>query len=77
MSCPRCKSSDIWDDNLWWGCNACGYAASPDGPSFIFAKDAAGLARSVDEMKNRGQIPRNHSGGFIEVVPLQPGDDDE
>lgn len=22
--CGRCGSSDIWDDNLHWGCNTCG-----------------------------------------------------
>lgn len=56
MSCPRCSSNDLWDDNLSWGCNKCGYAATPAGPTFLFAKNSPDLARSVDEMVKRGQI---------------------
>ena len=22
--CPKCGSTDLWDDNLAYGCNACG-----------------------------------------------------
>lgn len=22
--CPHCGSSNLWDDNLAWGCNGCG-----------------------------------------------------
>jgi hypothetical protein len=25
MKCPKCASTDCWDDNAWWGCNACGW----------------------------------------------------
>lgn len=28
--CPRCQSNDLWDDNLWYGCNNCGGAWGPD-----------------------------------------------
>lgn len=56
MSCPRCGSTNLWDDNLWWGCEDCGYAAGPDGPTFFLAKDKPGLARSVDQMRSRGQL---------------------
>jgi len=29
--CPTCKSSTgLWDDNLWEGCNRCGYLFSVD-----------------------------------------------
>lgn len=24
--CRYCNSSNIWDDNLHWGCNHCGYS---------------------------------------------------
>lgn len=60
MACNRCGSNDLWDDNLWWGCNSCGYSAGPDGPSFIFAKAKPGLARSRQEMIDRGQINSHH-----------------
>ena len=23
--CPKCGSSDTWDDNFWWGCNRCSF----------------------------------------------------
>lgn len=23
--CPKCQSNDLWDDNLHYGCNCCGY----------------------------------------------------
>lgn len=23
--CQKCESSDLWDDNLHYGCNCCGY----------------------------------------------------
>jgi hypothetical protein len=62
MACPRCGSTDIWNDNLWWGCNPCGYAAGPDGPTMIFAKDKPGLARSVQEMR----------GGNVRSTPPCP-----
>lgn len=64
MSCPRCGSNDIWDDNLWWGCNPCGYAAGPDGPTFLFAQDKPGLARNITELKTNNpvrDIARNSS----------------
>ena len=51
MSCPRCGSNDLWDDNLWWGCNTCGYAGNESGGSMIFAKNIPGLARSVAEVR--------------------------
>ena len=25
MACPQCKSNNLWDDNMWWGCNDCGW----------------------------------------------------
>jgi len=56
MNCPRCGSRNLWDDNLWWGCTDCGYAESEDGPTFVFAKQKPGLATSVDEMHQRGQV---------------------
>jgi hypothetical protein len=58
VSCPRCSGTDLWDDNLWWGCNHCGFAChGTNEPTFFFAKDLPGLARSVEEMKERGQWP--------------------
>lgn len=56
MSCKRCGSNDLWDDNLAWGCNKCGYLEVDGRPSFILAKDKPGLARSVDEMGYRKSI---------------------
>lgn len=26
----KCGSNDLWDDNLWYGCNNCGAAYSPE-----------------------------------------------
>ena len=23
--CPKCGGSEIWDDNLWWGCGTCDF----------------------------------------------------
>lgn len=28
--CGRCGSNDLWDDNLWYGCNNCGKSNGPD-----------------------------------------------
>lgn len=57
MSCPRCNSRDLWDDNLWWGCNSCGFACHGNSePTFMFAEDKPGLARSVQEMKDNNQL---------------------
>ena len=50
MSCPRCSSNDLWDDNLWWGCNHCGYAVGPDGPTAFFMKKMPGLPDDVNEV---------------------------
>jgi hypothetical protein len=82
MSCRRCGAGEdkLWDDNLWWGCSVCGYAEGPDGPTFFFAKDQPGLARSVDEMKARGQLPQRSTPGFTYLVkvdddPDQPRED--
>lgn len=25
MACPKCNSNDLWDDQMWWGCNSCGW----------------------------------------------------
>jgi hypothetical protein len=27
MPCPNCHSNDVWDDNLHWGCNKCGWCS--------------------------------------------------
>lgn len=27
MSCPNCKSTNVWDDNLHWGCNNCSWSS--------------------------------------------------
>ena len=58
MSCPRCGSRDIWDDNLSWGCESCGYMENDGRPSFLVAKDKPGLPRSVEEMKSVKEIKR-------------------
>ena len=55
MTCPRCGSNNLWDDNFFWGCDNCGYAEGPDGPTFFFAKKIPGLAESVDEMRRRNE----------------------
>ena len=68
MSCPRCGSNNLWDDNLWWGCDDCGYAAGPDGGTMILAKDKPGLARNLKD------IPGSQERPFIWVVPK---DDEE
>lgn len=61
MSCPRCGSNDLWDDNLWWGCNDCGYAGNESGGTMIFAKDKPGLARTVKEVNEKaGRGPLNY-----------------
>ena len=55
MSCPRCGSHNLWDDNLWYGCNDCGYAAGPDGGTMLFAKDKPGLARHLRDIPGSNQ----------------------
>jgi hypothetical protein len=72
MPCPRCGSSDLWDDNLWWGCNPCGYAAGPDGPTMMFAKDKPGLARNVKDIPPARQ--QTVRGGWPSI---QSQDEDE
>ena len=66
-----CGSHDLWDDNLWWGCNHCGWAAGPDGPTMIFAKNLPGLAHDLKDIPTPSQ--------FIRIVPngTQPKDDDD
>ena len=54
MTCPRCGSNRLWDDNLSWGCEDCGYMENAGRPSFILARDKPGRPRSVDEMRQRG-----------------------
>jgi hypothetical protein len=53
MNCPRCGSSNLWDDNLWWGCDDCGYAGNESGETMIFAEDRPGLPRTVEEVERR------------------------
>lgn len=36
--CPKCQSSNLWDDNLAYGCNNCGACYGPDdtpGPILV------------------------------------------
>ncbi len=28
MACPKCGSSDTWEDNFWSGCNKCGWMSN-------------------------------------------------
>lgn len=58
MACPRCGSNDLWDDNLWYGCNKCGYASGPDGGTMLFAKDVPGLMRTVRGVETGVEDPR-------------------
>ncbi len=30
MPCPKCHSHYLWDDNLAWGCLACGFFTTGD-----------------------------------------------
>lgn len=30
--CPHCGSTDLWDDNLAYGCNGCGAWLGGNGP---------------------------------------------
>lgn len=53
MPCPRCDSRDLWDDNLWWGCNVCGFAANDEGGTMLLAADLLGLPRTVAEVEQR------------------------
>lgn len=55
MACPRCGSNDLWDDNLSWGCNPCGYMNVAGQGSMILAKDKPGLARHSRDIKNYNQ----------------------
>lgn len=56
MSCPRCGSNNLWDDNLWWGCNDCGFAGNESGGTMIFAKDVPGLATTVREVNEKAGL---------------------
>lgn len=68
MSCPRCGSQDLWDDNLWWGCNHCGYACGPDGGTMMFAKNIPGLALDLKD------IPGANDPQTIYIVPKNEND---
>lgn len=57
MACPRCGSNKLWDDNLSWGCDSCGYMETAGRGSFLLAKDKPELPRSLDEMRRRGPAP--------------------
>jgi hypothetical protein len=73
MSCPRCKSDDLWDDNLWWGCNHCGYAANETGGTMAFAKDIPGLPRTVKEVDEcAGLTPLDYLPRLIPNRPEEP-----
>lgn len=28
MGCPKCGSTDLWEDNFWSGCNKCKWMKS-------------------------------------------------
>lgn len=67
MSCPRCGSTRIWDDNLWWGCDDCGYAVGPDGPTAFFMKRIDGLPDNVNDVK------RDRPEHFIRLMRIDDG----
>jgi hypothetical protein len=69
MSCPRCGSQDLWDDNLSWGCNHCGWMMSPDGPSMLLARDLPGLPRHLKDIPTPTRV--------IRVEKINPDNDDE
>jgi len=60
MTCKRCGSNNLWDDNLSWGCDDCGYSEINGHPSFIFAKDKPGLPRSIAQMEKLEQFKRDN-----------------
>jgi len=62
MACPRCGSSDMWDDNMWGGCNDCGYACSMEtGPTMAFAKPSSTLPNVTREyLKDLNELQRKH-----------------
>ncbi|MFP3746986.1 hypothetical protein SB816_28270 [Achromobacter sp. SIMBA_011] len=62
MSCPRCGSPRLWDDNFWWGCEDCGFATNGTGSAsgtMIFAQDKPGLPRSLEEVRKLEEWQRN------------------
>lgn len=62
MPCPRCGSEKLWDDNLWWGCDDCGFASNGSGSSggtFILAKDKPGLPRNLEDVRRLEEWRRN------------------
>lgn len=73
MACPRCGSNNLWDDNLWWGCDDCGYAGNESGGTMIFAKNKPGLARTVKEVNERADLTQ--SDYMPHVVPNDDDDD--
>jgi hypothetical protein len=28
MSCPKCGSNNLWDDDMWWGCKDCSFMSN-------------------------------------------------
>lgn len=59
MPCPRCEGVDLWDDNLWWGCGTCGFAANEQGPTMIFAHAVPGrpdLPNTAEEVNRRAGL---------------------
>lgn len=74
MACPRCGSTNLWDDNLWWGCDDCGYAGNESGGTMTFAKNKPGLARTVKEVNERAGLTQ--SDYMPRVVPNDDDDDD-
>lgn len=76
MSCPRCGSNNLWDDNLWWGCSDCGYAGNESGGTMIFAKDKPGLARTVKEVDQRAGLSSTSYAPKLVRVDREGDDDD-
>ena len=63
MACKRCGSKNVWDDNMWWGCEDCGYAEGPDGPTMFLAKKKDGLADNLKDIPGTPQHYRRVQDG--------------
>lgn len=48
--CRYCGSKNIWDDNLNWGCNDCGYSTVGGQPKKKNASRSPALTVGIGEM---------------------------
>lgn len=65
MPCPTCTSSNLWDDNMWWGCYNCGWTNGGNVRNEVSRNDrfTSQHTSEIDNALNRchfcgGEVPK-------------------